>query len=147
MIVFHLTYNSIYFTYIYIYICLHDAVRRHRPEKWRSGNRNLHRDNAPAYRAVTTNEFLAKHKFSSLPHPPYSPDLAPYDFFCSRNWRKQWKVADSITLKRFKPTWRDIWGLLQKMIIRGALVSDRNAGISAYKHKDTTLKETRPTSR
>jgi len=26
---------------------------------------------------------------------------------CSHNWRKQWKVADSITLKIFKPTRRD----------------------------------------
>ena len=56
---------------------LRDAVRRHRPEKWRSGNWILHHDNAPAHRAVTTNEFLAKHNILSLPHPPYSPDLAP----------------------------------------------------------------------
>jgi hypothetical protein len=27
---------------------------------------------------------------------------------------------------------------------RGAFVSGRNAGISAYKHKDITLKKTRP---
>ena len=31
---------------------LYDAVRRHRPEKWRSGNWILHHDNAPANRAV-----------------------------------------------------------------------------------------------
>jgi len=60
---------------------LHDAVRRHRPEKWCSGNWILHHDNAPANRAVTTNEFLAEHNILSLPHPPYSPDLAPCDFF------------------------------------------------------------------
>jgi len=30
---------------------------------------------------------------------------------------------------------------------RGAFVSGRSAGISVYKHKDTILKETRPTSR
>jgi len=46
---------------------LRDAVRRHRPEKWRSGNWILHRDNAPAHRAVTTNEFLAKHNIPLLP--------------------------------------------------------------------------------
>ena len=34
---------------------LRDAVRRHRPEKWRSGNWILHHDNAPVHRAVTTN--------------------------------------------------------------------------------------------
>jgi histone-lysine N-methyltransferase SETMAR len=56
-------------------------VRRHRPEKWRSGNWILHHDNAPAHRAVTTNEFLAKHNIPSLPQHSYYPDLAPYDFF------------------------------------------------------------------
>ena len=57
-----------------------DAVRRHHPENWRFGNWILHHDNAPAHRAVTTNEFLAKHNILSLPQPPYSPDLVPCDF-------------------------------------------------------------------
>ena len=48
---------------------LRDAVRRQRPEKWRSGNWILHHDNAPAHRVVTTNEFLLKHNIPSLPHP------------------------------------------------------------------------------
>jgi transposase len=60
---------------------LRNAVHRHRPEKWRSGNSILHHDNAPAHRAVTTNKFLAKHNILSHPQPPCSPDLAPYDFF------------------------------------------------------------------
>jgi len=69
----------------------HDAVRRHRPEKWHSGNWILHHDNAPAHRAVTTNEFLAKHNIPSLPHPPYSPDLAPCDFFLFPQLKKTMK--------------------------------------------------------
>jgi len=48
------------------------TVRSYRPEKWRSGNWILHHDNAPAHRAVTTNEFLAKHNIPSLPHPPHT---------------------------------------------------------------------------
>jgi len=68
-----------------------EAVRRHRPEKWRSGNWILHHDNAPAHRAVTTNEFLAKHNIPSLPHPPYSPDLAPCDFFLFLQLKKTMK--------------------------------------------------------
>jgi hypothetical protein len=56
---------------------LRDAVRRHRPEKWRSGDLILQHDNAHTHRAVTTNEFLTKHNLSSLPHPPYCTDLAP----------------------------------------------------------------------
>ena len=71
---------------------LRDAVRRHRPEKWRSGNWILHHYNAPAHRAVTTNKFLAKHhNIPSLPQPPYSPDLAPYDFFLFPQLKKTMK--------------------------------------------------------
>jgi len=70
---------------------LRDTVRRHCPEKWRSGNWILHHDNAPAHRAVTTNEFLAKHNIPSLPQPPYSPDLAPCDFFLFPQLKKTMK--------------------------------------------------------
>jgi len=66
-----------------------DTVRKHRPEKWRSGNCSLHHDNAPAHRAVTTNEFLMKHNIPSLAHPPYSPDLALCDFFLFPQLKKQ----------------------------------------------------------
>ena len=48
-------------------------------------------DNAPAYRAVATSEFLAKHNIPSLPHPPYSPDLAPCDFFLFLQLKKTMK--------------------------------------------------------
>jgi len=70
---------------------LRDAVHRHRPEKWSSGNWILHHDNAPAHRAVTTNEFLVKHNILSLPQPPYSPDLAPCDFFLFPQQKKTMK--------------------------------------------------------
>ena len=48
--------------------------------------------NAPAHRAVTTNEFLAKHNIPSLPQPPYSPDLAPCDFFLFPQLKKTMKA-------------------------------------------------------
>ena len=68
-----------------------DAVHRHRPEKWRSGNWILHHDNVHAHWAVTTNEFLAKHNIPSLPQPTYSPDLASCDFFLFPQQRKTMK--------------------------------------------------------
>jgi len=70
---------------------LRDTVHRHRPEKWRSGNLILQHYNAPAHRAVTTNEFLAKHNIPSLPHPPYSPELAPCNFFLFPQLKKTMK--------------------------------------------------------
>jgi hypothetical protein len=39
----------------------------------------LHHDNAPAHTALSICEFLAKKNIPLIPHPPYSPDLAPCD--------------------------------------------------------------------
>ena len=41
----------------------------------------LHHDNAPVNTALPIREFLAKKNIPVLPHPPYSPDLAPCDFY------------------------------------------------------------------
>lgn len=41
----------------------------------------LHLDNAPSHTSLRVREFLAKHNVATLPQPPYSPDLAPADFF------------------------------------------------------------------
>lgn len=56
------------------------AVRQHRPK---SGIRDLrlHHDNAPAHTAASTLDFLADNGVRLVSHPPYSPDLAPCDFF------------------------------------------------------------------
>ena len=51
-------------------------VRRDIADNW-----VLHHDNAPAHTALSIREFLAKKHISVLPHPPYSPDLAPCDFY------------------------------------------------------------------
>ena len=42
--------------------------------------RLLH-DNAPAHKSAVVTEYLKLKKVTVLPHPPYSPDLAPCDFF------------------------------------------------------------------
>ena len=41
----------------------------------------LHHDNAPAHTALSIREFLVKKNIPILPHPPYSPDLAPCYFY------------------------------------------------------------------
>jgi transposase len=38
-------------------------------------------DVAPAHALLLIRSCLAKHQISVVPHPPYSPDLAPGDFF------------------------------------------------------------------
>ena len=73
------TVNQTY--YIEVLKRLRDAIRRKRSELWRSGDWFFHHDDASAHSALRTREFLAKHSITVLPHPPYSPGLAPCDFF------------------------------------------------------------------
>jgi len=48
-------------------------------------------DNAPAHRALSTQEKLAYLGFQCLDHTPYSPDLAPSDYHLFRGLKKQLK--------------------------------------------------------
>jgi histone-lysine N-methyltransferase SETMAR len=58
-------------------------VHRVRPEFQESGSWYLLQDNAPAHSSGVVSEFLAKRRIPVLPHPPYSPDLSPAQFFIS----------------------------------------------------------------
>ena len=60
---------------------LRDAVRRKRPELCENQPWMLHQDNAPAHESLLIHSYLAKHQISVVPYSPYSPDLAPADFF------------------------------------------------------------------
>ena len=40
----------------------------------------FHQDNAPGHKSMKTMVKLNKLSFALLPHPPYSPDLAPRDY-------------------------------------------------------------------
>ena len=54
--------------------------KKRRPATGLSGVRLLH-DNASSHKAAIVRDFLKLEKVVELPHPPYSPDLAPCDFF------------------------------------------------------------------
>jgi transposase len=56
-------------------------VKRKRPELFANNWWILHQDNASAHTALYVREFLANKQITVLEHPPYSQDLAPYDFF------------------------------------------------------------------
>ena len=56
-------------------------IRRSRRDLWESKRWFLHHDNAPAHAAISIQQFLAQKQLPVLSHPPYSPDLAPCDFW------------------------------------------------------------------
>jgi len=57
-----------------------EKLREQRPRTGLSGL-FLHQDNASSHTARQTSTFLEQQSMRVLPHPPYSPDLAPCDFF------------------------------------------------------------------
>jgi histone-lysine N-methyltransferase SETMAR len=73
------TVNQTY--YIELLTKLRGKIQRKRTELWENGW-ILHQDNAPVHNALSVQQFLAKKKQDPvLHHAPYSPDLAPCDFF------------------------------------------------------------------
>ena len=48
----------------------------------------FHHDNAPAHTSTIAQAKLHELKFELLPHPPYSPDLAPSDYYLFGNLKK-----------------------------------------------------------
>jgi len=63
-----------------------------------SGDWFLLYDNAPSHNAIIVKQFLAQRKVTVLDHPPYSPDLARADYFCSEKWNPTWR---GVSLTRF----------------------------------------------
>ena len=59
---------------------LRERVRRKWPELWRNGW-ILHQYNVPAHSALSVKQFLSSRNITVLEHQPYSPDLAPCDFY------------------------------------------------------------------
>ena len=56
-----------------------ESVRRKRPELW--PDKWILHDNAPVHDVLRVREFLVKNSITKMDHPPYSPDLAPCDFW------------------------------------------------------------------
>ena len=67
--------------YVEVLRRLRENVRRKRPDQWQNNTWLPHHDKAPAHAALLTRWFLTDNNVTVVPHPPYSPDLAPSDFF------------------------------------------------------------------
>ena len=58
------------------------VLRLRRRAQWQQNHRiHLHMDNAPAHRGRDVRRALLEMEWQQIPHPPYSPDLSPCDFF------------------------------------------------------------------
>ncbi len=67
--------------YIGILSRLREAIRRKRPALWQNNGYRILHDNAPAHTVTPTFAAMIETSMQVVPHPPYSPDLAPADFW------------------------------------------------------------------
>lgn len=79
---------------------LFDNLRRRRPKSGLHAIK-LHHDNAKPHQAKDTKEFLQQQGVITMPHPSYSPDLAPSDFWLFGYLKQQLGTySDSKSLKQ-----------------------------------------------
>jgi len=114
-------------------------VQRKRPQKWQNQNLILHHDNAPAHRSFKVSQFLAMNHTTVMPHPPYSPDLAPCDFFLCPKLKRRMKGRRFDTTEEIHEESHSKSNS-KNGTSREASKHGRNAGTAVFVQKGRTLK-------
>ena len=101
--------------------------RRKRSALFKSGLWHFHQDNAPVHNSILVTDYLTK----TVPHPPYSPDLRPCDFWLFSNLRGSryetieemkeavTKVIDTLTQEDFHGAFQELLERYSKFIAAG----------------------------
>lgn len=66
---------------------LNEEIKKNRPHLAKK-KVLFHQDNAPAHSSAIATTKLFELRYEVLPHPPYSPDLAPSDYYLFPNMKK-----------------------------------------------------------
>ena len=91
------------------------------PALFNFGQWHLHQDNTPVHNAILVTDYLTKLDIKTVRHPPYSPDLAPYDFWLFPNLRgcryeTIEEMKEAVTNVIDTLTQEDFHGALQKLL-------------------------------
>ena len=97
--------------------------RRKRPALFKSGQWHFHQDNAPVHNSILVTDYLTKMGIKTVPHPPYSPDVGPCDFWlfpkirgCHYETIEEMKEAVTKVIDTL--TQEDFHGAFQKLLER-----------------------------
>ena len=92
---------------------------------------HFHQDNAPVHTSILVTDYLTKMGINTVPHPPYSLDLAPRDFWLFPKFRgcryetieemkeAVTKVIDTLTQEDFHGALKKLLELYNKCIAAG----------------------------
>lgn len=93
--------------YICQLMCLKNTISRKRPNLEADGV-ILQHDNARPHTAKSTKEALSNLHWEVLPHPPYSPDIAPSDYYLFRSMASALR-GTNFTNKEEVEVWINDW--------------------------------------
>jgi len=82
------------------------------PEMWKNGDWLLHHDSAPAHTSLVVREFLTKNNMTTVPHPAYSPDLAPCDFYVFPKMKLQLKGQHFVYIEEIQAESQQVLNML-----------------------------------
>jgi len=106
---------------------LRESVWRKRPRLW-PDEWILHHDTAPAHDALRVCKFLAKNPITKMGHPPYSPDLAPCDFWLFPKLKNALKGQSFSDIQRnVKTSLRVFWKTIFKAVFGSGTIVSRSA--------------------
>ncbi|GFY30596.1 uncharacterized protein TNCV_3117581 [Trichonephila clavipes] len=123
---------------------LRNAIRRKRPQLWESGDWLLHHDNAPAHTSNLVQQCLSKHSIAQLRQPPYSPDIAPCDFWLFPRLKMPLKDIDSTINRLLKLMRRMQSRRFRRLTFKSALISGNIDMSNSFNQMGTTLKDATP---
>ena len=97
--------------------------RRMRPALFKSGQWRFHQDNAPVHNSILVTDYLTKMGIKTVPLPPYSPDLAPCDFWLfpklrSSRYETIEEMKEAVTKVLDTLIQEDFHGAFQKLLER-----------------------------
>ena len=99
-----------------------------RPALCKSGQWHFHQNDAPVHNSILVTDYLTKIGIKTVPQPPYSPDLAPCDFWLFPQLRgcryetieemneAVTKVIDTLTQVNFHGAFQKLLELFNKYI-------------------------------
>ena len=98
-----------------------------RPAVFKSGQWHFHQDNAPVHNSILITDYLTKMGIKTVPHCPYSSDLAPCDFCLFPKLKEKLRGCHYETIEEMKEsvikvidtlTQEDFHGAFQKLLER-----------------------------
>ena len=94
--------------------------RRKRPALFKLGQWHFHQDNVPVHNSILVTDYLTKIGIKTVPHRPYSPDLAPCDFWLFPKLKENLRGCRYETIEEMKETVTKVIDTLTQEDFHGA---------------------------